>query len=166
MFTALTLNNIINEQTDEGVSSLVDAWIMVKDIELNGERNKGLYIMKSRGMNHSKQVREFVISDKGLKLVDVFLGPDGILTGSAREAHQVMEETDDALRAFARNRNDTEIERKSFMLEAKISSLRSEFESVKDELNKMYLEEELKKAITDEDYERASMIRDEMNKRK
>jgi circadian clock protein KaiC len=74
MFTALTLNNIVNEQTDEGVSSLVDAWILVRDIELNGERNRGMYIMKSRGMKHSNQVREFVISDEGLNLVDVYLG--------------------------------------------------------------------------------------------
>jgi circadian clock protein KaiC len=77
MFTALTLNNIVNEQTDEGVSSLVDAWLLVRDIEFNGERNRGMYIMKSRGMKHSNQVREFIITDKGLDLVEVYLGPDG-----------------------------------------------------------------------------------------
>lgn len=89
LFTALTLNNTINEQTDEGVSSLVDAWLMVRDIELNGERNRGIYIMKSRGMNHSKQVREFIITNKGLDMVDVINGPEGILVGSAREAFQL-----------------------------------------------------------------------------
>jgi circadian clock protein KaiC len=82
MFTALTLNNIINEQTDEGVSSLVDAWLLVRDIEYNGERNRGMYIMKSRGMKHSNQVREFVISNEGLNLVDVYLGPEGVIVGS------------------------------------------------------------------------------------
>ncbi len=75
VFTALSLNNVVNEQTDEGVSSLVDAWVLVRDIEFNGERNRGMYIMKSRGMKHSNQVREFVITDKGLDLVDVYLGP-------------------------------------------------------------------------------------------
>ena len=89
LFTALTLNSTINEQTDEGVSSLVDAWLMVRDIELNGERNRGIYIMKSRGMNHSKQVREFIITDKGLDIVDVISGPQGILVGSAREEFQL-----------------------------------------------------------------------------
>jgi len=91
MFTALSINIGINEQTDDGVSSLVDAWILLKDIEMNGERNKGLYIIKSRGMDHSKQIREFIISSKGINIVDVYFGPDGILTGSAREAHMLQE---------------------------------------------------------------------------
>ena len=101
MFTALTLNTIVTEQTDEGVSSLVDAWLLVRDIESNGERNRGMYIMKSRGMKHSNQVREFVITDKGLDLVDVYLGAEGVLTGSAREAQQMQEATGVILRTHA-----------------------------------------------------------------
>ncbi|GAC1424584.1 MAG: circadian clock protein KaiC [Chitinophagaceae bacterium] len=91
MFTALSVNTGINEQADDGVSSLVDSWILLKDIESNGERNKGLYVIKSRGMNHSKQIREFIISSKGINIVDVCFGPEGILTGSAREAHVLAE---------------------------------------------------------------------------
>jgi circadian clock protein KaiC len=159
MFTALTLNNIVNEQTDEGVSSLVDAWLTVRDIEYNGERNRGLYLMKSRGMKHSNQVREFVITDKGLDLVEVFLGPDGVLTGSAREAFALQERTGQAIRTMALDRKDREIERKKQTLEGKITGLRSEFESVKEELNKIYLEEELKKQIADENRELATKIR-------
>ena len=90
MFTALTLNNTINDQPDESISSLVDAWIQVRDVELNAERNRDLFIMKSRGMYHSKQVREFIISSKGVDLLDVYLGPDGILIGSAREAQKLQ----------------------------------------------------------------------------
>jgi circadian clock protein KaiC len=161
LFTALTLNATVNENTDEGVSSLVDAWLMVRDIEFNGERNRGMYIMKSRGMKHSNQVREFVINDNGLELVDVFLGPDGVLTGSAREAHQLMEKTEDALRAFSLNRKDREIERKSSMLETKISGLRSEFESVKDELNRIYQEEELRKEVLTHNRENVINLRKE-----
>jgi circadian clock protein KaiC len=146
-FTALTLNTIVNEQTDEGVSSLVDAWLLVRDIESNGERNRGMYIMKSRGMKHSNQVREFVISDDGLDLVDVYLGPEGVLTGSAREAQQLLETTGQVLRSHAVNRKDLEIQRKRKVLEAKIASLHEEFESVQDELNKSYIEEDLKKEI-------------------
>jgi circadian clock protein KaiC len=147
MFTALSLNTIVNEQTDEGVSSLVDAWLLVRDIESNGERNRGMYIMKSRGMKHSNQVREFVINDKGLDLVDVYLGPDGVLTGSAREAQQLSEATGAVLRSHALNRKDIEINRTRKVLEAKIASLHEEFESVQDELNKSYIEEDLKKQI-------------------
>lgn len=112
MFTALTLNNIINEQTDEGVSSLVDAWLKVSDIEFNGERNRGLYIMKSRGMKHSNQVREFMIANSGLELINVYLGPDGVLTGSAREAQQMSEETTKVIYKHGLSRKDREIERK------------------------------------------------------
>jgi circadian clock protein KaiC len=147
MFTALSLNTIVNEQTDEGVSSLVDAWILVRDIEFNGERNRGLYVMKSRGMKHSNQVREFVITDKGLNLIEVYLGPGGVLTGSARQEQMLLEETGAALHSQAIGRKDREILRKRKVLEAKIASLNSEYESVEEELNKVYLEEELKKQI-------------------
>ncbi len=148
MFTALTLNNIVNEQTDEGVSSLVDAWILVRDIEFNGERNRGMYIMKSRGMKHSNQVREFIITDKGLDLVEVYLGPDGVLTGSAREAQKLQEQRGELLRVFAVNSKDRELMRKRKVLESKISNLQIEFESTEEELNKIYQQEELVKQVT------------------
>lgn len=161
MFTALTLNNIINEQTDEGVSSLVDAWITVRDIELNGERNRGLYVMKSRGMKHSNQVREFVIADGGLDLVDVYLGPEGVLTGSAREAQQLMEKAGEAIRTHSVNRTTREIERKSTVLEARIAGLREEFESVQEELRKAEVEDAMRKKIMEEN--RAEMTRKRHN---
>jgi circadian clock protein KaiC len=150
MFTALAFNENKTEQTDEGISSLVDAWLLVRDIESNGERNRGLYVMKSRGMKHSNQVREFVISDEGLKLVDVFLGPEGVLTGSARETQQLVEKTSVVLRDHAVSRKDREIERKRLVLESKIGTLKEEFESLQEELNKTYVEEELKKSVLDE----------------
>lgn len=147
MFTALSLNNIVNEQTDEGVSSLVDAWLLVRDIESNGERNRGMYIMKSRGMKHSNQVREFVITTDGVDLVDVYLGTEGVLIGSAREAQQLSEVTGEVLRNHALGRKDIEINRKRKVLEAKISSLQEEFASIQDELNKSYIEEDLRKEV-------------------
>lgn len=147
LFTALTRNTVVQEQADEGVASLVDAWLLVRDIESNGERNRGLYLMKSRGMRHSNQVREFVITDRGVDLVDVYLGPEGVLTGSAREAQELQQVTGVALRDHALTRKDREIERKRLVLESKIASLKEEFESVQDELNKSYIEEELRKEI-------------------
>jgi circadian clock protein KaiC len=159
MFTALTLNTITSEQTDEGVSSLVDAWMLVRDIEFNGERNRGMYIMKSRGMKHSNQEREFIITDKGLDLVEVYLGPEGILTGSAREAQMIKEETGLALRDYAITAKDREISRKRKVLEAKISSLQTQFESAEEELNKIYLQEELKKEVTEKTRQQITRIR-------
>jgi circadian clock protein KaiC len=162
LFTALALNTIVNEQTDEGVSSLVDAWLLVRDIESNGERNRGMYIMKSRGMKHSNQVREFVISDEGLDLVDVYLGSEGVLTGSAREAQQLMEVTGQVLRTHALTRKDLEIKRKRSVLEAKIASLQEEFESIQDELNKSYIEEDLRKEIMEKN--RKQMMESRLSK--
>ena len=147
MFTALTLHNSTHGHYDEGVSSLVDTWMLVRDIEFNGERNRGLYIMKSRGMKNSNQVREFIISDKGIRLVDVFLGPEGVLTGSAREAYRLKEATKEVLKDYALSRKDKEIERKKSILNSKISNLTAEFESIKDELNNIYLEDQLKEEI-------------------
>jgi circadian clock protein KaiC len=159
MFTALSLNTIVNEQTDEGVSSLVDAWILIRDIESNGERNKGLYIMKSRGMAHSNQVREFVISKKGLELVDVYLGPEGVLTGSARLEQILREQTGAVLHSHALTRKDREILRKRTMLEAKIANLKTEFESAEEELNKVYIEEDIKKAVMEQNRKQMTEIR-------
>lgn len=147
MFTALVFENHAAPQADEGISSLVDSWILLRDIENNGERNRGLYIMKSRGMKHSNQVREFIITDHGIELIDVYLGTEGVLVGSAREAQQLSEATGVELRTHALGRKDRELERKRMVLEAKIASLKEEFESVQDDLNKTFVEEDLKKEI-------------------
>jgi circadian clock protein KaiC len=159
MFTALSLNTIVNEQTDEGVSSLVDSWLLVRDIEFNGERNRGLYVMKARGMKHSNQVREFVISDEGLNLIEVYLGPEGVLTGSARKQQILLEQTGQAIHTQSIGRKDREIARKRKVLESKIASLNSEYESVEEELNKTYLEEELRKQILEKSREEITKIR-------
>ena len=159
MFTALTLNTVVQEQTDEGVSSLVDAWVLVRDIEFNGERNRGMYIMKSRGMKHSNQVREFVISDKGIDLVDVYLGPEGVLTGSAREAQKLHQKTDIALKSNAVVAKDREVARKRDILESKIAGLRIEFESAEEALNRLHVEEELIKKIAENNRDEITRLR-------
>ncbi len=85
MITALTSGT---EHIDENVSSLVDGWILLRDIEMDGERNRALHIIKSRGMKHSKEVREFVITSRGLDLVDVYRSEKGVLVGTARKEKQ------------------------------------------------------------------------------
>ncbi|KAA2243601.1 KaiC family protein [Chitinophaga agrisoli] len=143
----MTALNTPDRELDQSISSLVDTWLLLKDMETNGERNRGMYIMKSRGMKHSNQVREFVITDKGLELVDVYMGPEGILTGSARVAQQLQEETEKVLRAQAASRKEMVVERRRRVLEAKIAGLREEFESMQEELNRTYTEEDLKSEI-------------------
>src|SRR5690606_10949972 len=119
---------------DESISSLVDTWITVRDIEGQGERNRGLFIIKSRGMGHSNQVREFVITRKGIELLDVEVGPNGILTGSERKSNAISKKSSELKLKNELLRKDREIERKRNALEATIATLRSEFESVEEEL--------------------------------
>ena len=126
-----------NEITEEGVSSLVDTWISVRDLEGIGERNRGLSVLKSRGMAHSNQVREFVMTSHGIELLEVVLGPGGIVTGSSRLT-QELEERAQALAAQQEaDRRDREIARRRQMLEANIANLRTEFESVEEELRQI-----------------------------
>ena len=122
------------ELTEEGVSSLVDTWISVRDLEGIGERNRGLSILKARGMAHSNQVREFLITDHGVQLLDVVVGPTGIITGTGRLAQQIQAETQRALRQHEADRRDRELARKRRVLETTIANLRTEFESVEEEL--------------------------------
>jgi circadian clock protein KaiC len=74
-FTSLTAASSSLEQTEVGISSLADTWLLLRDIEIGGERNRGLYILKSRGMAHSNQIREFLLTGKGVDLIDVYVGP-------------------------------------------------------------------------------------------
>lgn len=124
-------------QTDIAISSLTDTWIALQNIEINGERNRGLYLLKSRGMAHSNQIREFVLTDQGIELLDVYTGPEGVLTGSARYAQEEKELAQRLLREQEIERKRREIDRKHQQLTATIASLQANFESEKMELEKI-----------------------------
>ena len=89
--TNLTSGGDALEKTDVEISSIVDTWLFVRDIELNGERNRALYVLKSRGMAHSNQLREFLLTEHGVDLLDVYVGPEGVLTGSSRLSQEARE---------------------------------------------------------------------------
>jgi circadian clock protein KaiC len=137
LFTSLNKQNenFRPNLAEESVSSLVDTWITVRDMEGIGERNRGIFIIKSRGMGHSNQVREFIITGNGIELLDVELGPDGILTGAARTSNQLQKRITEIKLQNEIGRKDREIERKRRVLEANIEALKNEFESVEEELN-------------------------------
>jgi circadian clock protein KaiC len=159
MFTALTFNHFVENQADEDVSSLVDTWLSVHDIENNGERNRAIYVMKSRGMKNSNQVREFLITDNGIEIVDVVIGPSGVLVGSEREAFQFEKNTGEVLRKNAVDRKNRQIQSRESILNAKIAKLKSEFEIVKDELNRIYVEEELRNEVVEKSRKHLMKIR-------
>ncbi len=137
MLTSLTSNGNELEQTDVGISSLIDTWLFLRDIELSGERNRGMYILKSRGMDHSNQIREFTFTNHGVKLSKVYVGPSGVLTGSARIAQEAIENAGVLARKHDIERKKREIERKRKALEAQIASLYAGFELEESEAIKM-----------------------------
>jgi circadian clock protein KaiC len=160
MFTALTLNGNHQSQIDEDVSSVVDTWISLRDIEYNGERNHTLYILKSRGMKNSNQVREFLISNEGIQIGEVALGPKGVLIGSAKKAYELEKATNEAIREQKLKRKNKEIGIKKAILEEKILSLRAEFELAKNELNSIDTERELRREITEKNREAIVRMRE------
>ncbi|MDZ7695745.1 MAG: circadian clock protein KaiC [Deltaproteobacteria bacterium] len=129
------------EGTSEEISSLIDTWLLLRDIELNGERNRGLYILKSRGMPHSNQIQEFLLSNQGIDLIDIYTGSGEVLTGSARAAQDAKEKASELTRQHEVDRKFRDQERKRKALEAKIAALRAELDAESEELHLMAEEE-------------------------
>src|ERR1700691_6616767 len=126
--TNLTSGGEALEKTDVEISSIVDTWLFMRDIELDGERNRALYVLKSRGMAHSNQLREFLLTPQGVDLLDVYVGPEGVLTGSSRLSQEAREKAAGLARQQDAERRDRDRTRKREALEARIAALRKEFE--------------------------------------
>jgi circadian clock protein KaiC len=124
------------EATDEGISSMVDTWLLLRDLESNGERNKVLYVLKSRGMDHSNQLREFHITSEGVKLVDAYLRPVGVLTGSARLAQEAQEVAAAQVSRQELERKKSALAHRRKAMEAQIETLRAEFHAEEEELRR------------------------------
>lgn len=117
------------ETTEAGISSLMDTWLLVRAIEFNGERNRGLYVLKSRGMSHSNQIREFVLTDHGIDLVDVYVGAVGILTGTARLTQEARERVERVVRGEEIARRRRSVELRAQKLQADIADLQRQLEN-------------------------------------
>lgn len=128
MYISLTTGDGTAELSEVGVSSLMDAWILLRNLECNGERNRGLYVLKARGIAHSNQIREFVLTNHGARLLDVYSDPSGLLTGSARVAAEVKEREEAAERARMVQSKTMELKQKRQQLEAEIARMRAAFE--------------------------------------
>jgi circadian clock protein KaiC len=137
LFTSLTGNHDALENTDSGISSLIDTWLLLRDIELNGERNRGIYVLKSRGMANSNQIREFILTSHGVELREVYVGASGVLTGSARIAQEALENAEVLMHKHDIERKKRELERKRKALEAQIAALNANFEAEESEATKM-----------------------------
>jgi circadian clock protein KaiC len=127
--TNLTSGGGALERTNVEISSIVDTWLLMRDIELDGERNRALYVLKSRGMAHSNQLREFLLTPHGIDLLDVYVGPEGVLTGSSRLSQEAREKAAALVRQQEMERRERERTRRRDVLEARIAALRKEFEA-------------------------------------
>jgi len=161
LFTSLTSGSMGDsvEQSRVGVSSLIDTWILLRDIEVDGERNRGLYIVKSRGMAHSNQVREFLLSRDGVKLIPVYLGAGGVLTGSARVAQEAREKAESLARQQDTERRSFDLQRKRKAMEAQIAALRAEFAAETGDVNRLIEQGKLRDAQRVEDRVRMARSR-------
>jgi len=137
LFTSLTQAGHALQQSEAAMSSLMDAWLLLQDFEGNGERNRVFYVLKARGMAHSNQIREFLISDRGIDIVDAYIGAHGVLTGTARAAQNSLEKA--ALLAGQQEAAQLkrEVERKRDALERQISGLRADYETEAVELRRI-----------------------------
>jgi circadian clock protein KaiC len=123
MFTSLTSSEETSEQAGSNVSSLIDAWILLRNMEQAGERTRSLYVLKARGMRHSNQVREFLLSDHGADLQDIYVGPEGILVGSARVAQEMRDHASAAASRRDVAQKKVELERRHKAFQARIAEL-------------------------------------------
>jgi len=160
MFTSLTSSGTNIEDSEVGVSSLMDVWILVKNIESNGERNRGLYILKARGMAHSNQVREFLLTDHGIELVDAYVGSEGVLMGSARSSQVARERAAEIDRQLLTERKQRELQRKHELYEAQLMALKGQYETERDAiLRDLDEDERRRKVMADERLEIARLRR-------
>ena len=128
LFTSLTASGGALERSEAAISSLIDTWLVLRAIDSGGERNRGLSILKSRGMAHSNQMREFLLTDHGVELRDVYVGAGGVLTGSARLTQEAQDQAAQIVRKQEIERQQLELASKHQVLEAQIAAMRAEFE--------------------------------------
>lgn len=147
LFTSLTTGHQARESTDVGISSLMDTWLLLRDLELNGERNRALYVLKARGMHHSNQVREFLLTKKGIDLIDVYLGSEGVLTGSARLAQEAKEAAEQEIAEVGLQKRIRDMERKRKALDAQIKALHEESAAELEEVERLMKERELRDQV-------------------
>lgn len=158
-FTSLTAGGAALEQSEVGISSLIDTWILLRDVELNGERNRALYLVKSRGMAHSNQLREFLLGKDGIKLVSAYVGAGGVFTGSSRLAQEARERTEILLRDQEIENRRQDLDRQRQALQVQISVLQSEFAAKERETERLLEQAERRENVLLSDQQAMSRSR-------
>lgn len=159
LFTSLSSPGEQMSENDRSVSSLMDTWISLKSVEANGERNRVICLLKSRGMSHSNQLREYQLTDEGILLLDAYVGPAGVLTGTARTAQEAREREALATRQQATERRRRELARRRAAVERQIDELRAQLEAEETEAGMVIGQEESRESLNDAERSRMAAMR-------
>jgi circadian clock protein KaiC len=166
LFTSLTHGNVEHAQTDVQISSLIDSWLLLYNKESDGEHNRQLYLLKSRGMAHSNQVREFLLTNQGIKLRDVYVGPTGVLTGAARVQQENKDKALRLVREQEVERTKREVARKRRQTKAQIELLQAELAAEEAEADQLNSEETGREERLAADRDELTRSRSSENKKK
>jgi circadian clock protein KaiC len=159
MMTTLTARSDTMEQSGLNISSLVDAWLLLRDIEMGGERNRGLYILKARGIAHSNQIQELQFTNHGIELRNVYLGEAGLLTGSARVAQEARDASGVLAQRQEIERKQLLLDRKRKILEAQIAALQLDLECEGKEVQQLMMQGQQMATKVEEDRARLAISR-------
>ncbi len=150
VFTSLRNDDGVLDERDRGLSSLMDCWVKLEDVEANGEMNRVLYVIKARGMSHSNQVREYRMSASGIELIAPYIGPEGVLTGTARLVQAAREDAAKLRRQQEAERRRRDLARRREALERQIAELRAALEAEEQEAGALARQDDLREAVLEE----------------
>ncbi|HEX7790288.1 MAG TPA: KaiC 1, partial [Afipia sp.] len=139
--------------------SLMDTWIGLHDIEANGERNRGLYLLKSRGMSHSNQIREYLLTNDGVTLIKPYLGASGVLTGTARTLQEAREAAEALVRRQDVKRREREFRQRRAHAERQLAETKAALDAEEEEIRILVAEAEARETTLDEDRAAISTVR-------
>ena len=159
LFTSLRNDGALQKSGDLGLSSLMDAWIRLQDVEADGERNRTLFLIKARGMSHSNQVREYRITDGGVELIEPYVGPEGVLTGTARLNQAAREQAAMTRRRQEAERRRRELARKRDALERQMQEMRAALDAEEEEASLLLTQEDAHEAVLSDDRTAVATLR-------
>ena len=159
LFTSLRTDGALADGSDQGLSSLMDVWVKLTDVEANGERNRALYVIKARGMSHSNQVREYRITGTGIELIEPYVGPEGVLTGTARLTQVAREQAEAARRQQEAERRRRDLVRRREALEQQVDGMREALRIEEDEATLLLVQDDTHEATLATDRSALAVLR-------
>jgi circadian clock protein KaiC len=139
-----------------GISSMIDTVIFLSYVHGEGETNRTIQVLKSRGSAHSNQVRECLITDDGIEILDAYVGEAGVLTGTARKVQEARDRLNQLRQEALLKSKELELARVKAIMEAEMKRLQAEVESLTTELKALKMEQE----ISQEERRKRQLIRE------